>query len=76
MPISIYLIEDDASVRDFVLRALQQRPGWTLAGYSPSLGHALAHSPGDQQLQGILRKQRTFRLPAFALEREVTFPPG
>lgn len=44
MPISIYLTEDDASVRDFVVQALRQRPGWTLAGYSPSLGHALAHA--------------------------------
>jgi DNA-binding NarL/FixJ family response regulator len=41
---SIYLIEDDASVRDFVVQALQQRPDWTLVGYSPSLGHAMAHA--------------------------------
>jgi len=44
MPTSIYLIEDDALVRDFVLRVIGQRPGWRLAGYSPTLTHARAHA--------------------------------
>lgn len=41
MSISVYLIEDDALVRDFVFRMIGQRPGWTIAGYSPNLAHAL-----------------------------------
>jgi DNA-binding NarL/FixJ family response regulator len=44
MQTAIYLIEDDTTVRDFVVRALQARPEWKLVGYSPSLDHARAHA--------------------------------
>ncbi|MGA0570974.1 LuxR C-terminal-related transcriptional regulator [Variovorax sp. VNK109] len=40
MQTSIYLIEDDTTVHDFVLRTLQARPEWKLAGYSASFAHA------------------------------------
>lgn len=42
MQTSIYLIEDDTTVRDFVLRSLQTRPDWSLVGYSNSFAHAQA----------------------------------
>ena len=41
---SIYLIEDDPTVREFVQRALRDRPEWTLVGYSDGFGHALQHA--------------------------------
>lgn len=42
MHTSIYLIEDDTTVRDFVMRTLQTRPDWSLVGYSSSFAHAQA----------------------------------
>jgi DNA-binding NarL/FixJ family response regulator len=44
MQTSIYLIEDDTTVRDFVMRSLQARPDWTLVGYSDSRAHADKHA--------------------------------
>lgn len=44
MQTTIYLIEDDLSVRDFVLGALAARPGWSLVGHSDSLAHARTHA--------------------------------
>ena len=44
MQTSIYLIEDDTTVRDFVVRTLEARPDWKLVGYSGSLTHAQAHA--------------------------------
>lgn len=44
MQTSLYLIEDDLSVRDFVLHTLQARPDWSLVGHSDSLAHASAHA--------------------------------
>lgn len=48
MQTSIYLIEDDKTVHDFVLRSLQARPDWRLVGYSDSHAHATAHAAGAQ----------------------------
>ena len=44
MRTTLYLIEDDTTVRDFVLRTLEARPEWKLVGYSGSLTHAQAHA--------------------------------
>jgi DNA-binding NarL/FixJ family response regulator len=44
MHTSIYLIEDDTTVRDFVVSTLLARPDWKLVGYSGSLAHAQAHA--------------------------------
>ncbi|RYG13804.1 MAG: response regulator transcription factor [Burkholderiales bacterium] len=44
MHTTIYLIEDDTTVRDFVMRTLESRPEWKLVGYSGSLTHARAHA--------------------------------
>ena len=44
MHTTLYLIEDDTTVRDFVLRTLEARPEWKLVGYSGSLTHAQAHA--------------------------------
>lgn len=44
MHTSIYLIEDDTTVRDFVVRALEARPEWQLVGYSGSFAHARDHA--------------------------------
>ncbi|CAN5537614.1 response regulator transcription factor [soil metagenome] len=44
MHTSIYLIEDDTTVRDFVVSAMLARPDWKLVGYSGSLAHAQAHA--------------------------------
>ncbi len=44
MHTSLYLIEDDTTVRDFVVRTLESRPEWKLVGYSGSLTHAKAHA--------------------------------
>lgn len=44
MQTTIYLIEDDLSVRDFVAGALHARPQWLLLGHSDSLAHAQAHA--------------------------------
>jgi DNA-binding NarL/FixJ family response regulator len=44
MHTTLYLIEDDTTVRDFVQRSLQARPEWELVGYSGSLSHAREHS--------------------------------
>lgn len=44
MPTSIYLIEDDTTVRDFVLRTLQLRADWTLVGSAASYRQAQAEA--------------------------------
>jgi len=44
MHTTIYLIEDDTTVRDFVVSTLLARPDWKLVGYSGSLAHAQAHA--------------------------------
>ncbi len=44
MHTTLYLIEDDTTVRDFVVRTLEARPEWKLVGYSGSLTHAQAHA--------------------------------
>ena len=44
MPTSIYLIEDDNTVRDFVLRTLQLRADWTLVGSAASYRQAQAEA--------------------------------
>lgn len=44
MHTSLYLIEDDTTVRDFVVRTLEARPEWKLVGYSGSLSHAYANA--------------------------------
>ncbi|MBP7566790.1 MAG: response regulator transcription factor [Burkholderiaceae bacterium] len=44
MQTSIYLIEDDTTVHDFVRRALQARPEWRLVGHSASVSHAAVHA--------------------------------
>jgi DNA-binding NarL/FixJ family response regulator len=40
----IYLIEDDASILQFVRQTLLLRPGWRLLGVSGSLAHACDHA--------------------------------
>ena len=47
MPTSIYLIEDDITVRDFVLRTLKDRPDWSLVGYAASYAQASAEAAGS-----------------------------
>jgi DNA-binding NarL/FixJ family response regulator len=44
MATSIYLIEDDNTVRDFVLRTLQLRADWTLVGSAASFRQAQAEA--------------------------------
>lgn len=44
MHTSLYLIEDDPSIHDFVRRALLARPAWSLVGSSSSFAHASAHA--------------------------------
>jgi DNA-binding NarL/FixJ family response regulator len=44
MPTSLYLIEDDTTVRDFVLRTLQLRADWTLVGSAASYRQAQAEA--------------------------------
>jgi DNA-binding NarL/FixJ family response regulator len=44
MQTSLYLIEDDATVLDFVQRSLAARPQWQLLGSSSSVAHASAHA--------------------------------
>ena len=44
MATSIYLIEDDNTVRDFVLRTLQLRADWTLVGSAASYRQAQAEA--------------------------------
>jgi DNA-binding NarL/FixJ family response regulator len=44
----IYLIEDDASILQFLQRALLARPGWHLSGHSGSLAHAREHALRSQ----------------------------
>lgn len=44
MPTSIYLIEDDTTVRDFVLRTLQLRADWSLVGSAASYRQAQAEA--------------------------------
>jgi len=46
MKTSLYLIEDDTTVHDFVLRSLAARPEWRLVGYSDSYSHAMQHAAG------------------------------
>ena len=46
MQTTLYLIEDDTTVHDFVLRTLQERPEWRLVGYSDCFAHAAAHAAG------------------------------
>lgn len=41
---SLYLIEDDSVILQFVRHALQLRPAWRLLGVSCSLTHALEHA--------------------------------
>jgi DNA-binding NarL/FixJ family response regulator len=44
MQTSLYLIEDDPTVHDFVRRTLVQRPQWQLLGSSTSFAHASEHA--------------------------------
>jgi DNA-binding NarL/FixJ family response regulator len=44
MQASLYLIEDDPSIHEFLGLALQERPGWTLVGSSSSFAHAQQHA--------------------------------
>lgn len=41
---TLYLIEDDQTVSDFVHRTLALRPEWRLLGHSPTHAHAMAHA--------------------------------
>lgn len=41
---TLYLIEDDPSIHDFLRLALQQRPQWRLVGSSSSYAHAAEHA--------------------------------
>jgi DNA-binding NarL/FixJ family response regulator len=40
MQTTLYLIEDDPSIHDFLRHALKQRPKWSLLGSSSSFAHA------------------------------------
>jgi DNA-binding NarL/FixJ family response regulator len=44
MQTTLYLIEDDPSIHDFLKRTLLLRPEWQLAGSSTSYAHALQHA--------------------------------
>jgi DNA-binding NarL/FixJ family response regulator len=44
MQTSLYLIEDDPSIHEFLRRALTQRPEWRLVGSSSSFAHAQNHA--------------------------------
>lgn len=44
MQTTLYLIEDDPSIHDFLRRALLERPHWTLVGSSSSFAHGQAHA--------------------------------
>jgi DNA-binding NarL/FixJ family response regulator len=44
MHTSLYLIEDDNTVHDFVQRTLKARPNWRLLGSSTSFAHAIANA--------------------------------
>jgi DNA-binding NarL/FixJ family response regulator len=44
MQASLYLIEDDPSIHDFVRQTLLARPDWSLVGSSSSFAHATEHA--------------------------------
>jgi DNA-binding NarL/FixJ family response regulator len=44
MQASLYLIEDDPSIHDFVRQTLLARPDWSLVGSSSSFAHARDHA--------------------------------
>jgi DNA-binding NarL/FixJ family response regulator len=44
MQATLYLIEDDPSIHEFLRRALEKRPDWRLAGSSSSFAHAQTHA--------------------------------
>jgi DNA-binding NarL/FixJ family response regulator len=44
MQTSLYLIEDDPSIHEFLRRALTERPQWSLLGSSSSFAHAQNHA--------------------------------
>jgi DNA-binding NarL/FixJ family response regulator len=46
MHTSLYLIEDDPSIHEFLRRALTERPQWRLVGSSSSFAHAQANAAG------------------------------
>ncbi len=46
MQMSIYLIEDDPSMVDFVRQTVAGQEGWDLVGHSASFAHAKLHASG------------------------------
>jgi DNA-binding NarL/FixJ family response regulator len=44
MQTTLYLIEDDPSIHDFLRRTLTERPEWSLLGSSSSFAHASEHA--------------------------------
>jgi DNA-binding NarL/FixJ family response regulator len=46
MQTTLYLIEDDPSIHEFLRQALTERPDWHLAGSSSSFAHAKANAAG------------------------------
>jgi DNA-binding NarL/FixJ family response regulator len=46
MQTTLYLIEDDPSIHEFLRRALEERPQWRLVGSSSSFAHAQNHAAG------------------------------